>query len=119
MITELAPNERFVFGSNTAGIHGAGAALQAHHQFGAEIGIGEGVTGQCYAFPSLDGHFGRRSRVELEASRDLLYATCRDNPELSFLLTKVGTGLGGYAEPYMRSLFADPPSNLILPEDWR
>jgi len=49
MITKLEPNERFVFGSNLAGRHGAGAAKQAHDQFGAVYGVGEGPTGQCYA----------------------------------------------------------------------
>ena len=39
MITKLEPNENFVFGSNLAGRHGAGAAKQAHYDFGAEYGV--------------------------------------------------------------------------------
>ena len=53
MITTLAPNQIFVFGSNLAGIHGAGAARQARKQFGAAIGIGEGLTGRSYACNSF------------------------------------------------------------------
>jgi hypothetical protein len=34
-------------------------------------------------------------------------------------LTKVGCGLAGFDESYMRSLFVDAPENIILPEDWR
>ena len=34
-ITELKPNEVFVFGSNLAGAHGGGAALLAFRKFGA------------------------------------------------------------------------------------
>jgi hypothetical protein len=35
-ITELAPNEVFVFGSNLRGMHGGGAALIAYKKFGAK-----------------------------------------------------------------------------------
>lgn len=119
MIVALKSNEVFVFGSNEAGRHGAGAALQARRKFGAEYGVGEGLTGQCYAFPTLDGSLHRRSRVQLLASRDRLYEVCEANPGKSFLLTKVGCGLAGFAEADMRAMFALPPKNLVLPEDWR
>jgi hypothetical protein len=38
MITELEPNQIFVFGSNTQGRHGKGAALMARYKFGAVYG---------------------------------------------------------------------------------
>lgn len=38
-ITELKPNEIFVFGSNIGGFHGGGAARVAHKRFGAEWGV--------------------------------------------------------------------------------
>ena len=119
MITSLNHDEFFVFGSNLAGRHGAGAALQARDHFGAQYGIGEGITGRSYAFPSLDEHLRQRTRRKLEASRDRLYKACAEYASYRFLLTKVGCGLGGYEENYMRSLFTDAPNNLILPEDWR
>lgn len=119
MITKLEPNEIFVFGSDLAGRHGAGAALQAAQQFGAEYGVGEGITGQCYAFPTLDRRLEKIPRRWLEESRDMLFKTCLVNPEKQFLLTKVGCGLAGFPETTMRALFADPPVNLILPEDWK
>lgn len=46
----LKSNEVFVFGSNLAGQHLGGAALLAKEKFGAELGVGEGMTGQCYDF---------------------------------------------------------------------
>ena len=121
MITSLAPNEIFVFGSNTLGRHGAGAAKQAHDQFGAAYGVGEGITGSCYAFPTLDGKLQKRRLSELYESRDNLYLCCYQNPGKRFLLTKVGCGLAGFAESLMRALFRNPPppANLILPEDWQ
>ena len=45
----------FVFGSNKAGIHGAGAAKYALEHEGAEWGVGEGLTGNSYALPTK-GH---------------------------------------------------------------
>lgn len=36
--------EIFVFGSNLAGRHGKGAALIAAKRFGAEYGVGDGMT---------------------------------------------------------------------------
>ena len=54
-ITELGKNEIFVFGSNIHGMHGGGAARIANEYFGAEWGVGEGLTGQCYALPTMEG----------------------------------------------------------------
>ena len=122
-ITTLQPDCIFVFGSNLAGRHGAGAALQAYRSFGAEYGVGEGLTGRCYAFPTLDAQFLQRATHELIASRNRLYACCLKNLDKRFLLTKVGCGLGGYPEEYMRAFFTYAENhgiaNLILPEDWR
>lgn len=115
----LGPDEIFVFGSNLAGHHGGGAARQAHMQFGAKLGCGVGLTGQCYAFPTLNQALGKLPIHRLEQERDDLYWTCRQNPNLRFLLTKVGCGIAGYPEATMRGLFVDAPENLILPEDWR
>lgn len=117
MITHLKPNQVFVFGSNTLGAHGGGAALFAKN-FGAEDGVGEGMTGQTYAFPTLDEHYQKRPREALEASRDRLYRVVRDNPEKDFLLTPVGTGIAGYTAEEMKSLFKNPPKNLILPKEF-
>ena len=119
MITSIEPNQIFVFGSNLAGRHGAGAAKQAHDQFGAEYGVGEGMTGQSYAFPTLGRQLQQLPSWMLCSARDRLYATCAAYPSNEFLLTKVGCGLAGYGDEYMRSLFVNPPANLILPEDWR
>jgi hypothetical protein len=83
------------------------------------MGCGVGLTGQCYAFPTLDEHFRRLPLSRLELERDDLYRTCRKNLDKRFLLTKVGCGLAGFPEATMRGLFVDPPVNLILPADWQ
>jgi hypothetical protein len=119
MITSLKANERFVFGSNLAGNHAGGAAKQAHEKFSAEMGIGEGLTGQCYAFPTLNQNFERMAYENLVQSRDVFYRCAVAHPDLIFLMTPVGTGIAGYSEEAMRSLFKNPPDNVTLPELWR
>lgn len=47
-------NTVFVFGSNPGGVHGAGAAKTARDMFGAQTGVGEGITGNAYALPTKD-----------------------------------------------------------------
>ncbi|MGX8712506.1 MAG: A1S_2505 family phage non-structural protein, partial [bacterium] len=54
-IAKLGENEIFVFGSNIQGAHGGGAAWFAHKAFGAEWGVGEGLTGRTYALPTMEG----------------------------------------------------------------
>lgn len=112
-ITTLSDNEIFIFGSNAAGKHLGGAARQAHEDFGAEWGIGEGKTGQCYAFPTLDENMQQVTIEELEASRDRLYQYAQANPELTFLLTAVGSGIAGFSLETIRKIFDVVPHNFI------
>ncbi len=94
-ITELKENELFVFGSNRAGIHGAGAAYTAERLFDAERGVGEGITGSCYAFPTKDEDIITLDNFGLAQSIVNLEQCVRDNPDKHFLITKVGCGLAG------------------------
>ena len=117
MINSLKENEVFVFGSNLNGHHGGGAAKQAYEQFGAEWGVGEGLTGQCYAFPTLDTHMEQCSVEELTKSVFKLIDCAKENPNKVFLLTKVVTGIAGRSEEFMRNIFNEElPSNIIKPE---
>ena len=118
MITKLKANQIFVFGSNLSGWHSAGAALQAKRKFGAEEEIGEGLTGQCYAFPTLGIGLGKRMDRGLKTSVKKLFKCARENPDKEFLLTKVGTGIASYKEDYMKSLFKGHPKNVIMPKGW-
>jgi hypothetical protein len=53
---EPGDNIIFVFGSNPEGRHGAGSAKVAHDVFGAQYGVGEGLTGKflCFAHKRLE-----------------------------------------------------------------
>lgn len=119
MITSLKENQIFVCGTNTAGLHYGGAAKQAWEDFGLVWGVGEGLSGRSYAFPTLDGEFNKLKIRSLVNSRNRLYKSCEVNKDNEYILTKVGCGIAGYQENEMKDLFIDPPNNLILPEDWR
>lgn len=98
VIFELKDNEIFVFGSNRAGKHGAGAAKLAHKAFGAEYGVGEGLTGSCYALPTKDERIKTLPLEEIKKSFIKFLGCVALNPDLEFYLTKVGCGLAGYKE---------------------
>ena len=115
-ITELAPNEIFVFGSNLAGMHGGGAARLAYEQFGAEWGVGVGRTGQCYAIPTMHGGV---EEIRPYVEDFIRYA--EQHPELIFLVTRIGCGIAGFTEEQIAPLFAEARDlqNVALPKGWR
>jgi hypothetical protein len=119
MITELKLNEIFVAGTNMNGHHYGGAAAQANRDFGLKWGIAEGISGQSYAFPTLEREMTKRGIKALERSRDKLYETARALPEKTFLLTAVGTGIAGYGVTEMAELFTNPPANIVLPDEFK
>lgn len=112
MIEELQPQEIFVFGSNMWGRHLGGAAAQAKDKFGAVEGINEGLSGNTYAFPTIEREWSKRGIKALGNSRDRLYETARSLPEKTFLLTPVGIGIAGYTYDEISPLFEDLPSNI-------
>mgnify|MGYP003336258263 CR=1 FL=1 len=119
-IMRLGKDEIFVFGSNLAGIHGAGAAKLAVEKFGAIMGQGEGLQGQSYAFPTKNEQIESLSLSEIDASIDNLILCCHKNPQLTFYLTKVGCGLAGYTVEEIANRFKTfrLPSNLIIPKEF-
>jgi hypothetical protein len=111
-ITELKPDEIFVFGSNKDGWHGAGAAKTAVERFAAVEGQGEGLQGQSYGLVTMSG-WG-----ELKASAQRFINFANENPQLTFYLTKVGCGIAGFREHGVSRLFKDAPANVIKPIGW-
>lgn len=116
-IYQLYDNEVFVFGSNEAGIHGAGAAKQAYFMFGAEYGKGEGLHGQSYAIPTKDHSIGPLSmhRICDYVHRFLDFA--EQNPQYDFLVTEIGCGLAGHRVEDIAPMFerALKLENVFLP----
>lgn len=131
-IEDLHPSEVFVFGSNANGEHIGGAANLAFQRFGAVWGVGEGLRGNSYALPTLNRNMRRVSLVSLTYSFKLLFREVDANPEMVFLLTKVGCGIAGYSPEEVASVFWSAlqvfyegrwstrvgclPENLVIPE---
>ena len=111
VIYSLAPNEIFVFGSNALGMHHAGAARVAYNEFGAEWGNGEGLQGQSYSIPTMEGEHN----TKLAIMRFTQYA--KEHPELKFLVTPVGCGIAGYTPEEIAPMFVDAAylENVYLP----
>jgi hypothetical protein len=111
----------FVFGSNLAGIHGAGAALTAYLLHGAKSGVGEGRTGNSYAIPTKRRDV-RTSLSQGEVTKHILkfifYA--EDNPMESFQITRIGCGLAGFKDKDIAPLFNTcPQSNCFFDSKWQ
>lgn len=104
-ITALAPHEVFVFGSNLAGRHGAGAAKRAM-QWGAKYGRGWGLFGQTYALPTLDEHLDKLPLLRIEEGVIALKICAEIRPGTTFLVTEVGCGLAGFTVEEIAPLFA-------------
>ena len=112
-ISELNDREIFVFGSNLQGMHGGGAARVAHRKFGAEWGVGIGLTGQTYAIPTMQGG------VETIAPYvDEFIEFASNHKELKFYVTRIGCGIAGFRDeelaPLFRNALGEP--NIILPQ---
>lgn len=110
-IEVLGKNEVFVFGSNIKGLHMGGAARVAYNKFGAEWGNGEGLQGQSYSLPTMEGLENTQIAVEK-------FTQCAKNhPELKFFVTPVGCGIAGYTSKEIGPLFREAAAldNVFLP----
>lgn len=113
MISKLAPNEVFVFGSNLGGFHGGGAARAAMQLFGAVWGQGVGLQGQSYAIPTMQGG------VEtIKPYVDEFIEFARSKPELYFYVTRIGCGIAGFVDEEISPLFREALAldNVSLPK---
>ena len=114
-ITSLKPNEVFVFGSNLAGMHGGGAARIANLYFGAVMGNGDGMQGQSYAIPTMQGGVDT-----IRPYVDKFIAYAKQHPDRHFLVTRIGCGIAGFSPDEIAPLFsaAAAVENISLPDDF-
>lgn len=114
-ISELKPNEIFVFGSNLAGMHGGGAARTARLHFGAVMGNGDGPQGQSYAIPTMQGGV---DTIRPYVDKFISYA--KAHPDETFLVTPIGCGIAGFFPADIAPLFRDAVDvkNIHLPKSF-
>jgi hypothetical protein len=92
-IAKLAPDEIFVFGSNLAGVHGAGAAKKAL-EWGALWGQGIGHYGNTYALPTKDAYIKTLPINEISRYVDQFVEYAFFHKDLTFLVTEIGCEIG-------------------------
>ena len=109
----------FVFGSNEAGIHGAGAALFAYNKRGARYGMGYGHSGDSFAIPTKNEDIQTLplDMINAYVCGFLAYATGKR--KLKFMVTRIGCGLAGYSDKDIAPMFVGAPLNCIFDEKWR
>lgn len=112
----------FVFGSNEAGIHGAGAARYALHEKGAVWGKGRGLHGQSYAIPTKGGysrHLKTLSIAKVKTYVDGFVKFANEYRETNFQVTAIGCGLAGFKHEDIAPLFERTLYNCYFDDLWR
>lgn len=111
----------FVFGSNQAGIHGAGAALYAAKHHGAVRGVGSGAMGTCYAIPTKDHNIQTLPLKVINHYFKVFVDYAKYKDDLTFDLTPIGCGLAGYSKHQMLTeviLKHKIPDNVYFNRRW-
>ncbi len=108
-----------VFGSNLAGVHGAGAAKVAYKKHGARWGMGVGHYGCSYAIPTKDQAIVSMSLKDIETfvAGFILYAA--SHPEWDFKVTQIGCGRAGFTKEEIAPMFINAPGNCMFDEEWK
>ena len=109
----------FVFGSNLAGIHGAGAARVAVEKHGAEMGKGVGLQGNSYALPTKDHNIQTLPFRDVAANIHVFLNFAKANRDYDFKVTRIGCGLAGYQDKEIAPLFIRAPDNCHFDLAWR
>lgn len=124
IIDELPENGVFVFGSNTQGRHGKGAALVAKEKFGAIYGVAFGYQGRSYAIVTKDLTKKKHPSVPEESIRAQilrLYRFAETHTTMDFYVVYgVGNYLNGYTPEEMAELFSwhSIPLNIIFEDNF-
>ena len=111
-------NYIFVFGSNLAGVHGAGAAYDALKKYGAKMHVGKGLTGRSYALPTKGLSIQTLPLGLIKRYVEDFLEVARTYPELTFKVTRVGCGLAGWRDVDIAPLFLEAPENCHFDTAW-
>jgi hypothetical protein len=108
----------FVFGSNLAGVHGAGAAHFAYKVKGAIWGQGVGHYGDSFAIPTKDHKIQTLPLDTICYFVDMFVEYARISPEVQFKVTRVGCGLAGLKDADVAPLFKNAGNNCQFDTAW-
>ncbi len=112
--------EIFVFGSNLAGRHGAGAAKFALDNHGAIYGVGVGLQGDSYGIPTKDQNIETLPLTYIRVYVNQFIEFAKHMPDLVFNVTAIGCGLAGYTPSQIAPMFSSASglSNVRLPKEF-
>ena len=120
-IYKLNPNQIFVFGSNTQGRHGAGAAKIAVEKFGAIYGVASGRQNQSYAIITKDLTKYKHPSISKERILEqikILYEYAKEYCYNEYYVVYSGEGenLNGYTPLEMSEMFNsfEIPDNMVF-----
>lgn len=116
---ELESTMIFVFGSNLAGVHGAGAARYAMQSEGAMFGVGEGPTGNSYALPTKNRRIRTLPLITVESHVKAFLKHAKDNPQNTYKVTRIGCGLAGFKDEQIAPMFTGAPINCYFDTKWK
>ena len=117
----LNKDQIFVFGSNTQGRHGRGAALTARLKFGAIYGKPEGIQGKSFAIITKDltkKTHPSRTASQIISQINKLYEYATLHPDKEFIIPYKCTdyNLNAYSSEEMAKMFASSeiPDNIVF-----
>lgn len=114
----------YVFGSNLAGRHGAGAAKVASTLYGAKNGVGSGPQGNAYGIPTKDEQLQPLTLDQVTDNIGKFMAYAQNTPTREFEVARVGCGLAGFRDADISAIFREQIEmygleNVHLPMTWR
>ena len=117
----LNKDQIFVFGSNTQGRHGRGAALTARLKFGAIYGKPEGIQGKSFAIITKDltkkiHHSRTTSQIISQINKLYEYANLHPDKEFIIPYKCSDRNLNAYSSEEMAKMFAsrEIPDNIVF-----
>lgn len=108
----------FVFGSNEAGVHGAGAALDAYKNHGARYGRSYGHYGDSFAIPTKDEYIETMPLERIQQYVEGFLAYARGHRHLKFKITQIGCGLAGLKAEDIAPMFKECSPNCFFDSAW-
>lgn len=109
----------FVFGSNLAGIHGAGAARVALKLHGAIPGEGFGLYNESYAIPTKDQNIESFTLNQVRYYVNCFVEDARRCPHMAFKVTRIGCGLAGFKDEDIAPMFVNAGVNCEFDSAWK
>lgn len=90
----------------------------ALRDWGAQYGKGEGMAGRSYAIPTKDEQLNVLRLQTIQNSVGRFKDFARANPDIQFLVTRIGCGLAGFQDSEIAPMFLGSPSNCWLSTLW-